>query len=234
VIMLATLFLVLPMVAVALRGLPAFIDLPASVWTALLRSLAVAAASTALVVAGVLAISLAVVRLGRRGHVLEGAALLAVAASPLVIGTGLFIIVHPFVDPGRLALPVTALVNAVMTMPFALRAVIPATQAAEAEFGRLADSVGLAGWTRLRLLVLPRISRPLGFAAGLAAALSMGDLGVIALFADPETATLPLQVYRLMGAYRMDDAAAAALLLLVVTLALFRAFDRGGRGHVEV
>jgi len=234
VILLATLFLVLPMVAVALRGLPAFIDLPASVWTALLRSLAVAAASTALVVAGVLAISLAVVRLGRRGHVLEGAALLAVAASPLVIGTGLFIIVHPFVDPGRLALPVTALVNAVMTMPFALRAVIPATQAAEAEFGRLADSVGLAGWTRLRLLVLPRISRPLGFAAGLAAALSMGDLGVIALFADPETATLPLQVYRLMGAYRMDDAAAAALLLLVVTLALFRAFDRGGRGHVEV
>jgi len=69
----------------------------------------------------------------------------------------------------------------------------------------------------------------LGFSAGLTAALSMGDLGVIALFADPDRATLPLQVYRLMGAYRMDQAGAAALLLLILSLGLFWAFDRGGR-----
>ena len=50
-------------------------------------------------------------------------------------------------------------------------------------------------WARLR--------RPMGFAAGLAAALSMGDLGVIALFAPPEVATLPLLMQRLMAAYRM-------------------------------
>jgi thiamine transport system permease protein len=70
----------------------------------------------------------------------------------------------------------------------------------------------------------------LGFAGGLAAALSMGDLGVIVLFAGSEGATLPLQVYRLMAAYRMGDAAAAALLLLALSLLLFWAFDRGGRG----
>ena len=81
------------------------------------------------------------------------------------------------------------------------------------EDGRLADTLNLTGLARFRLLILPRIRRPLGFSGGLAAALSMGDLGVIALFADPNTATLPLQVYRLMGAYRIEDAGGASVLL---------------------
>lgn len=61
----------------------------------------------------------------------------------------------------------------------------------------------------------------------------MGDLGVIALFSDPERATLPLQMYRLMAAYRMDDAAGAALLLLILALAVFWLFDRGGRVNAD-
>jgi thiamine transport system permease protein len=64
---------------------------------------------------------------------------------------------------------------------------------------------------------------------GLAAALSMGDLGVIALFADPNHSTLPLEIYRLMTAYRMNDAYGAALLLLLLSVSLFWIFDRGGR-----
>lgn len=233
VIALAALFLILPMATVVLRGLPGIPALPPSVWTAALRSLAVALASTCLVVTLSLAIGLAVTRLGRRGRYLEGAGLFAIAASPLVVGTGLFILVFPLIDPARLALPITTLVNAVMTLPFALRAVIPAIQTAETDYGRLADTLGLAGATRLRLLILPRIRKPLAFAAGLAAALSMGDLGVIALFADPDAATLPLQVHRLMGAYRMADAGAASVLLLALTLALFWLFDRGGRRDAD-
>jgi len=62
----------------------------------------------------------------------------------------------------------------------------------------------------------------------------MGDLGVIALFADAEMATLPLQIYRLMGAYRMQDANAAALLLLILSMAAFWLLDRGGRRHAEL
>ncbi|MDE0211034.1 MAG: thiamine/thiamine pyrophosphate ABC transporter permease ThiP, partial [Boseongicola sp.] len=85
------------------------------------------------------------------------------------------------------------------------------------------------GWARLRLVVLPRLRRPLGFSAGQAAALSMGDLGVIALFANPDTATLPLQVYRLMGAYRMEEAGGAAVLLLALSFGVFWILDRGAR-----
>jgi thiamine transport system permease protein len=154
---------------------------------------------------------------------------MSIAASSLVLGVGLFVLLFPIANPASLALPVTACVNALMTLPFAIRILVPAVADVEDRHGRLADSLGMTGATRMRWLLLPRLRRPIGFAAGLSAALSMGDLGVITLFADAEQATLPLQVFRLMSAYRMDEAAGAALLLLILSLALFWAFDRGGR-----
>ncbi len=155
--------------------------------------------------------------------------MLPLAASSLVLGTGLFLIVHPWIAPERLALPVTALVNAAMALPFALRLLLPALRDIEAAHGRLATSLGLEGWARVRWLILPRLRPVLGFSAGVVAALSMGDLGVIALFAGDGGETLPLLVQRLMGAYRMDDAAGAALLLVVLSFGLFWLLDRGGR-----
>ena len=139
---------------------------------------------------------------------------MTLAASPFVIGTGLFILLYPLADPFALALPVTATVNAAMALPFVLRALLPALAEARAVDGRLADSLGMRGLARFRLVTWARLRRPMGFAAGLAAALSMGDLGVIALFAPPEVATLPLLMQRLMAAYRMEAAAGVALVLV--------------------
>ena len=146
-----------------------------------------------------------------------------------MLGTGLFLILRPVVNPVDLALPVTALVNALVSLPFALRILRPEAETIRRDYARLRAALGLTGWAWLRHVLLPRLRRPLGFAAGLTAALSMGDLGVIALFADPDNATLPLKVYGLMGAYRMQAAAGAALLLLTLSLGLFWGFDRGGR-----
>ncbi len=228
----ACLFLLLPLLLVAAGGLGGLPALPVSVPAAAAVSLGVALVSVVLVMLLALPFAIAIhAGRGVSGRLLEGIGYAGIAASPLVIGTGLFILVFPFADPSRLALPVTALVNALMSLPFALRVLVPAVAGIEAAHGRLADSLGMTGLARLRWLLLPRLRRPLGFAAGLTAALSIGDLGVIALFADGDTATLPLQVYRLMAAYRMDEAASAALLLLGMSLAVFWLFDRGGRAN---
>ncbi|MCY3878978.1 MAG: thiamine/thiamine pyrophosphate ABC transporter permease ThiP [Rhodobacteraceae bacterium] len=229
VITLAAIFLLTPLFAVSAAGIPRLVSLPQPVLTAAFVSLFIALASALTVVSAGTLMSVAASRLGQRGWAIEGAGLFAIAASPLVIGTGLFLIINPWLDPSRLALPVTVLVNSMMTLPFALRILIPAVETIEAEYGRLADSLGITGLARFRLLLIPRLRRPLGFSAGIAAALSIGDLGVIALFADPETATLPLQIYRLMGAYRMDEAAGGASLLMLLGFSLFWIFDRGGR-----
>ncbi|MDW4548997.1 ABC transporter permease subunit [Defluviimonas sp. D31] len=227
----ASLFLLAPLAAVILAGLPSLATLPAPVWEAAQRSLLVALASTALAIALALPLALAIAR--SKGRLLETIGMLPLATSALVIGTGLFLLLRGLASPAALALPVTAAVNAVMALPFCLRALIPAARDLETDYGRLAESLGLSGAARLRHLTLPRLRQPLGFAAGLTAALSMGDLGVIALFADAERATLPLQLYRLMGAYRMADAAGAAVLLLALSLALFWILDRGGRADAQ-
>jgi len=231
VLALLVLFLGLPLAAIAAQGLPALASLPAAVWPAALRSLAVALASAVLALA--LGVALAALIDARRarggGGLLAAASLLTLAASPFVIGTGLFILLYPFVDPFALALPVTAAVNAAMALPFVLRALAPGLALARTVDGRLADSLGIAGLARLRLVVWPRLRRPAGFATGLAAALSMGDLGVIALFAPPDFATLPLLMQRLMATYRTEAAAGVALVLVALTYLLFYVFDRGGR-----
>ncbi len=217
---LAALFLLTPLAMVTLNGLSGITTLGASVWQAAGHSILVALGSTALCLLWALPLA---TRWG------EWLGLAGIALSPLVLGIGLFMIVRPFANPFELALYVTATVNAFVSLPFVLRILRPEAETIRTDFARLREAMGLSGWAWLRWVLLPRLKRPLGFAAGLTAALSMGDLGVIALFANPDRATLPLKVYQLMGAYRMDQAAGAALLLLIVSLALFWMFDRGGR-----
>lgn len=230
-VLLAAGFLLLPMLAMALNGLPTLLDLPPQVFTAAVTSVIVATISTCLLLGMALPMTAAIAQ--GRGGAVELAGILGLAASPLVIGTGLFILIRPWSNPLAWALPVTALVNAISVLPFALRVLVPRARDVVARQGKLSLSLNMKGWPFIRHVLLPRLKPQIGFAAGLAAALSMGDLGVITLFADPDVATLPLQVYRLMGAYRMDTAAGAALLLLILSFGSFWLLDRGGRAHAE-
>jgi len=234
VLLLAALFIGTPLLAIAARGAgPLLSGLPPQVWPALIRSLLTALGSAALALSLALSLGLLIDGLRARGlrraALAEGTGLLALAVSPFVMGTGLFILISPIADPFALALPLTATINAVMSLPFALRALLPALARVREDYGRLADGLGMAGPARFRLVTWPQIRREAGFATGLAAALSMGDLGVITLFAPPEGGTLPLIMQRLMAAYRMEDAAGVALLLVAASFFLFWIFDRGGR-----
>ncbi len=226
-ILAACLFLLLPMGLILAEGARHVVDLPGAVWAAAARSLVLALTAAVATVALALAMAHAVT--GQKGGWVEVAGTLSIAASPLVLGTGLYILLLPVANPVALALPVTAFVNVVLALPFALRALIPAMRDLQADYGQLSASLGLTGLTWLRLVALPRLRRPAGFAAGLTAALAAGDLGVIALFAAPDQATLPLVLYQLMGAYRMEEAKAAALVLVALSLGLFWLFERGGR-----
>lgn len=222
-----TLFLVLPLAMVVWRGVPGLSALGPEIWRAALRSVLVAVAATLLCVGGALALAL------RGGVMVAVVGALPLAASGLVMGTGLFLIVFPFANPVTVALPVTVAVNAIMALPFALRLLTPAVADVRSDYGRLAAILGLSPAAILRVVVLPRLRAPLAFAAGLTMALSIGDLGVVALFATPDQDTLPLAMYRLMAAYRMDAAAGAALLLLVLALGAFWLCDLGGRRDVD-
>ncbi len=221
---LAGVFLLAPLAAIALRGLPALPGLPGSVWAAAATSVALALGATGLTL--MLAVPLALA--APRAKWAEVLAMLPLTASSLVLGTGLFLLAQPFARPATLALPVTLLSNAALSLPFALRLLLPEVRSLQSDYDRLADSLNLRGLARLRLLSLPRLARPLGLAAGISAAFSMGDLGAITLFSDGRRQTLPLALYQLMGSYRIEAAAGAACLLMALAFGLYAAFDRIG------
>jgi thiamine transport system permease protein len=228
-ITLSALFLLVPLAMVAVHGVAGLPQLPPSIWPATLRSIAIAIPSALLATAAALALALAVAKDTIRW--LDLAALLPLATSGLVLGTGLFLIVQPWTSPSTIALPVTLIVNAALALPFVYRLILPDAQALHRDYARLAQSLNINGPAQLFLIILPRLSRPIGFGLGLAVALSMGDLGVIALFAGDAQATLPLTIQRLTAAYKLDAAASASLILVTISFALFAICDWGGR-HV--
>lgn len=222
IIVLASAFLLFPLALIAWKGIAGINSLPYFVWEAAGRSLVIALSATLLCL-------LLAAPLCTRGGEMIGT--LGIAISPLVLGTGLFLILRPYINPFDVALLVTIFVNAVMSLPFVLRILRPQVETIHADYKRLSSSLGFTSIDFLRWVLLPRLKRSLAFAAGLSAALSMGDLGVIALFGDAENATLPLKLYQLMGSYRMEHASAAAVLLLLLSLGLFAMFNLLGRDH---
>jgi len=102
-------------------------------------------------------------------------------------------------------------------------------------YSRLCESLDVSGWQRFKLIDFPLLRKPLGLSASLVTAMAMGDLGVIALFGTPETATLPLLLYQRLSAYQMPQAAVIAVFLLVSCLLIFWLLERsiGGKSNVD-
>ena len=118
---------------------------------------------------------------------------------PVAVSAGLFVILRRLADPFALAIPLIILVNALMALPFALRQLEPPLILSAERYGRLADSLGIGGFARIRLVDWPLLARPLAAALAVAVALSLGDLGVAAFFGSGNIVTLPLLLYRAHG-----------------------------------
>ena len=151
---------------------------------------------------------------------------------PLVIGSGVFVLLSPHVDVFDWVYPIVIIINALMGLPFVIRSLGPALRQNHARYHYLCQSLSLQGWNRFRYLEWPLLRRPLGLAAALVTALAMGDLGVIALFGTPHTTTLPLMIYQQLGAYMIPHATVTALVLLLLSLTVFWGLERiiGGKG----
>ncbi|MEY9779386.1 thiamine/thiamine pyrophosphate ABC transporter permease ThiP [Sinorhizobium fredii] len=141
-------------------------------------------------------------------------------APPVVLGAGWFLLLRPFGDVARFAPFVVIAINALMALPFVHRVLAPAMATHAARTGRLAASLGIGGFHRLRWIDWPALRKPLLMAFSFALALSLGDLGAVALFGSQDLATLPWLLYSRMGSYRTADAAGLALLLGLICLVL--------------
>ncbi len=234
-------FVALPILAVIAAGMasPLWRLLgEALLWRALATSLAIGAA------AGLLAVMLAwpliasAIRLASRARS-RSASLLATAFElaagatillpPALLGAGLFLLLHRTGMLARAAPVVVVAASALFALPFVARVLAPALRAHIAATDRLATSLGIAGFDRLRLVDLPALRRPLVLAGLMGLLVSLGDLGVVALFGGEQLMTLPYLLLQRMGSYRSGDAAGLALVLLMLTLAISWSLARASR-----
>lgn len=224
----------LPLLAVAAAGLSPV--LPDVVFDrhfglAAVATLAISLGAGLLCVALAYALLLSSVHLRVRTHHSRSGKLLALGGSlilvvpPLVLGTGLFLLLRRYTDVFALAVPLTLLVNALMGLPFAIR-ILEGPMLAHARLhDRNCAALGIQGLQRWRWIDWPTLRPAVGLALAVCATLAAGDLTVIALFGSQDIRTLPLLLYQRMGAYQMQEAAVTALLLLAYCLVLFTTLE---------
>ncbi|WP_233402569.1 thiamine/thiamine pyrophosphate ABC transporter permease [Marinomonas transparens] len=156
----------------------------------------------------------------------------------LVIATGLFLWLRDIGWHFTSSYWIVVWVNAVMALPFVLRILMPIFYQQERRFRHVYLSLGIKNWSRWRLeWTLVRTSVAQAFAYALL--LSLGDMGVIALFGSQGLVSLPLYLFQLIGSYRLEEGACVAVVLISLCLILFYCSSRfigggaaRGKSHV--
>lgn len=161
-------------------------------------------------------------------HSMGATSSLVLLVPAIVLATGWFLALRLFGNVSVFAAPVVVVINALMALPFTMRVLAPAMETHRQRTERLSASLGISGLAKLRIIDWPCLKRPLLMALSFAMALSLGDLGAVALFGSNTLTTLPWLLYSRMGSYRTTDADGLALLLGVVCLFLTIVGTMGG------
>ena len=155
--------------------------------------------------------------------------MLPLATSAVTLGFG-FIIAPLFVSTGLRTNPaLLPLVHTLVAMPFVVRSVLPALRGippSVREAARVLGAPPLAVW---RLIDLPLISRGLIVGATFAFTVSMGEFGATLFIARPDTPTMPVVIYRLLGqpgAVNYGQALAMSTILMAVCAVSFILIER--------
>ena len=151
-------------------------------------------------------------------HFLELSIQLILIFPPFVLATGLFIIFKgkiSFIGP-----VIVIIINVLAVLPFMMRILLPAVLFTQ-RYDQLSQSLGIVKLNRLIQIDWLIIKKSFALALGVGLALSIGDFSVIALFGSQNFQTLPLYLYRLMGAYRVEQAGIIAIVICTLSLLAF-------------
>jgi 2-aminoethylphosphonate transport system permease protein len=143
---------------------------------------------------------------------------LPIAVPSVAIGLGLLITFNsrPLLLGGTRWIVILA--HAVLVLAFAFSAVSAALDCLDPAYRQAAESLGAGPARVLVRITLPLLMPALGAAAGLAVALSMGELGATVMVYPATWKTLPVTIFGLTDRGQAFQAAACTTALLLVTL----------------
>jgi len=194
------------------------------------NSLAFALLTTILALSlGILAAYLLTQRASRLARWLDPLFMLPLATSPVTLGFG-FIVAPLFIASGLRTSPLLIpLAHTLVAMPFVVRSVLPALRAIPPPLPDAARVLGASPWRVWRWIDLPLISRGLIVGATFAFTVSMGEFGASLFIARPDTPTMPVAIFRLLGQPRVENygqAMAMSTLLMAVCAVSFVLIER--------
>ncbi|MEV0341779.1 ABC transporter permease subunit [Nocardia sp. NPDC050713] len=143
---------------------------------------------------------------------------LPVAVPSVAIGLGMLIAFNerPLLLGGSKWIVIVA--HAVLVLAYAFSAVSAALDRLDPDYRQAAESLGAGPVRVLCQVTLPLLLPALGAAAGLAIALSMGELGATIMVYPATWRTLPVTIFGQTDRGDVFDAAAGTTVLVVVTL----------------
>ena len=228
VVGLSTTLLALPPLALVLRSLrvgdghgfahfrslaaetPALLVEP---WHAILNSLVFASAAAVIALAVGIPAAVVVAR-GRSG--VDALVMLPLGASAAMLGFGFLL---AFDEPPldlRSSPAIVPVAQALVAIPFVVRALVPALRAADARLREAAAVLGASPGRIRRELELPLLARPLAVAAGLAFAVALGEFGATVFVSRADWPTVPVAIFRFLG--RPGEANVGTAMALCVVL----------------
>jgi len=195
----------------------------ATPWEAVVNSIVYAGAATviAVIVGGLAAFAVAGSGRGSRGtRLLDGALMLPLGASAVMLGFGFVIAFDRAPIDFRSAPWIVPVVQALVAIPFVVRIVAPTLRAIDERQREAAAMLGASPGRVRREIDLPIVTRALAIAAGFAFAISLGEFGATVFLARPDRPTLPVAIFRFLGRPGELNAAQAyalAVVLMAVT-----------------
>ncbi|WCN14475.1 thiamine/thiamine pyrophosphate ABC transporter, permease protein [Marinomonas mediterranea] len=207
-----------------------------ALWHAVMVSLKIALPSAllslllAVCVVSLARSSLLSLRYAKWSFRLEQMGNLVLMVPSIVLATGLFLILRNLGVGFGYTFWVVVWVNAVMALPFVIRSIAPVFYQYEKRYQFLYESLGIKGWQRFKL-EWPYTRSGLAQGIAYALVLSLGDMGVVALFGSQDLLSLPLYLFQLIGSYRIEQGACVAIVLLLLCLICFYLTNRiiGGK-----
>ena len=199
---------------------------------ALLTSLRIAAVATVLAVAlGALA-ALAIVAWRRGGRLLDTGLMLPIATSAVTIGFGILITFDEAPLDWRASWWIVPIGHALVAVPFVVRATLPVLRGIDPRLHEAAATLGASPPRAWREITVPHLRRPVVVAAGLAAAISLGEFGATSFLTRSGSETMPIAIERLLGrtgAALQAQAYVLATILAVATIAIVLLLDLADR-----
>ncbi|WP_336081529.1 ABC transporter permease [Nocardia sp. SSK8] len=128
---------------------------------------------------------------------------------------------------------IVILAHSVLVLAYAFSAVSAALDRLDPAYRQAAESLGAGPVRVLCQITLPLLLPALGAAAGLAIALSMGELGATIMVYPATWKTLPVSIFAQTDRGEVFDAAAGTTVLVVVTLVVLVVLGRV-RGRVAL